>query len=72
MNKLVMLFIFLAAITACKPPQKFVNKEVSNTPMPGFNTEGSDAKAIQIADDVMKAMGGRYAWDMTQIGRAHV
>ena len=61
-----MLFIFLAAITACKPPQKFVNKEVPNTPMAGFNTEGSDAKAIQIADDVMKAMGGRYAWDMTR------
>ena len=66
MNKFIMLFIFLAAITACKPPQKFVNKEVPNSPMPGFNTEGSDAKAIQIADDVMKAMGGRYAWDMTR------
>ena len=66
MNKLFMLFIFLAAITACKPPQKFVNKEVPNAPMPGFNTEGSDTKAIQIADDVMKAMGGRYAWDMTR------
>jgi hypothetical protein len=29
----------------------------------GFNAEGSDQKAIDIADQVMQAMGGRKNWD---------
>ncbi|MEM6767329.1 MAG: hypothetical protein AAF655_20490 [Bacteroidota bacterium] len=32
----------------------------------GFNLEASDAKAIEIADEVMQAMGGRKAWDDTR------
>ncbi len=32
----------------------------------GFNLAGSDAKAIEIADNVMKAMGGRKNWDKTR------
>lgn len=32
----------------------------------GFQEEKSDAKAIQIADEVMKAMGGRKNWDETR------
>ncbi|HMP29821.1 MAG TPA: hypothetical protein PKD85_09480 [Saprospiraceae bacterium] len=32
----------------------------------GFDTANSDAKAIALADDVMKAMGGRKAWDRTR------
>ena len=35
----------------------------SNPAAPGFNADGSDAKAVAIADRVMKAMGGRRAWD---------
>ncbi|MFQ5599982.1 MAG: hypothetical protein ACE5G2_05445 [Candidatus Krumholzibacteriia bacterium] len=34
-----------------------------NPPMPGFRLEASDPRAIEIADDVMAAMGGRRAWD---------
>ena len=34
--------------------------------MEGFDTEGSDAQAITIADQVMEAMGGRAAWDSTR------
>ncbi len=33
----------------------------------GFMATASDAKAIQIADQVMMAMGGRKAWDDTRI-----
>lgn len=69
MNKLFLLLVFLTALWACQSSQKFVNKDVPNTPMPGFNTEGSDAKAIEIADGVMKAVGGRYAWDQTRFIR---
>ena len=37
-----------------------------NPPAEGFNLEGSDQKAIEIADNVMQAMGGRKAWDATR------
>ena len=66
MNKILIVIVLLGGLIACQSSQKFVNKDVPNTPMPGFNTAGSDAKAIAIADDVMKASGGRYAWDMTR------
>ena len=37
-----------------------------NPPAAGFNVKGSDAKAIEIADRAMAAMGGRKAWDETR------
>ena len=38
-----------------------------NPPAPGFDKVGSDARAVQIADAVMDAVGGRAAWDDTQL-----
>lgn len=38
----------------------------SNPAAPGFNMEASDERAMEIADMVMKAMGGRKAWDHTR------
>lgn len=40
-----------------------------NPPAPGFQLEASDAQAIEIADEVMQALGGRAAWDQTRIVR---
>jgi len=37
-----------------------------NPPAEGFDLEGSDAKAIELADSVMKAIGGRKSWDDTR------
>jgi len=37
----------------------------SNPPASGFDSPGSDPKAVAIADEVMQAMGGRDAWDAT-------
>lgn len=37
-----------------------------NPPAIGFNQAGSDPEAIALADSVMKAMGGRRAWDNTR------
>ena len=34
--------------------------------MPGFRAATSDARAIQVADQVMQALGGRPAWDATR------
>jgi len=38
----------------------------TNPPAPGFDVEGSDARAIEIADGVMEALGGRKNWDATR------
>ncbi|GAB3541010.1 hypothetical protein GCM10027443_39700 [Pontibacter brevis] len=37
-----------------------------NPPMEGFNMAASDPKAVQIADSVMAAQGGRKNWDDTR------
>jgi hypothetical protein len=37
-----------------------------NPPAKGFNAAGSDARAVEIADQVMVAMGGRENWDETR------
>lgn len=38
----------------------------ANPPMPDFDLAGSDARAMEIADEVMVALGGREAWDETR------
>lgn len=40
--------------------------ETSNPPMEGFNLTGSEPKAVQLADSVMEAQGGRQNWDQTR------
>ncbi|CCH54552.1 hypothetical protein BN8_03734 [Fibrisoma limi BUZ 3] len=39
----------------------------TNPAAPGFDLAGSDPRAVQIADQVMNAMGGRKAWDNTHL-----
>ena len=50
-------------VLACTPKQEAV---VTNPHLEGFDLEGSDQKAILIADQVMEAMGGRESWDNTR------
>ena len=57
-----LLFLFLLS---CKP-QAEEAAPIENPPAEGFNLEASDEKAIEIADAVMEALGGRKAWDETQ------
>ena len=38
-----------------------VAAQSDNPAMPGFDADASDAKAIEIADEVMEALGGRSA-----------
>ncbi|MCI5083234.1 MAG: hypothetical protein MRY78_16175 [Saprospiraceae bacterium] len=70
MFRLSLLLCTLLSFVACKETpssmpleEKLVN---DNPPMPGFDVENSDVKAIKIADEVMEAMGGRKAWDQTR------
>jgi hypothetical protein len=60
--KKITFFLAITLFFACS-----TSKMVEGNPAgAGFNTAGSDAKAIEIADNVMKAMGGRQAWDKTR------
>lgn len=43
-----------------------LNVSAQNPAAEGFDTAGSDVKAIEIADQVMAAMGGRKNWDKTR------
>ncbi|MBC7568887.1 MAG: hypothetical protein H7319_04025 [Spirosoma sp.] len=55
-----LLLLLLTYLASCTQPPK-------NPPAPGFDEAGSDARAIEIADQVMTAMGGREAWDNTRL-----
>lgn len=57
--RIAFLFACLLAMTACR-------HQVDNPPAPGFDLENSDPFAVQLADSVMEAMGGRKNWDRTR------
>jgi hypothetical protein len=57
-QRLIFLFTLIASLCwACTSTRNAAS---------GFDWKGSDAQAIQIADDVMNAMGGKQAWDETR------
>ena len=62
--------LMIAIWCSCSSPsnQQEESAEIpyGNLPAEGFNEANSDAKAIEIADQVMEAMGGRKAWDETR------
>ena len=60
MKHLIFLLLVLLSIPA------FAQQSDTNPPAPGFNVAASDAKAIEVADAVMQAMGGRQNWDATR------
>lgn len=67
MKYLFVLLVSLAILVSCNSKKE--NDQTASAPQivnpaaPGFNAEGSDQKAIDIADKVMLAMGGRKNWD---------
>ncbi|MFQ5447651.1 MAG: hypothetical protein ACE5FF_12030 [Saprospiraceae bacterium] len=57
----LLLFTFaLATLAACSVTRQ------ANPAAAGFDSTGSDAKAIEIAGEVMAALGGRKNWDATR------
>lgn len=69
-NYLFILFFIGIIVIACNSKQQEQAKKETtkqeNPPAAGFNAEASDQKAMDIADKVMKAMGGRNNWDKTR------
>lgn len=62
--KNIILLTCLAVLLSFSLSAQLAREE--NPPAAGFNLQESDAKAMQIADEVMKAMGGRQNWDNTR------
>ncbi len=62
MKKLSIFLLVFGFLAACSHK----TATIQNPPAIGFNSAGSEAKAITIADEVMQAMGGRQAWDDTR------
>lgn len=63
MNYVYTCLLLLLTATGLQPA--YAQRSSANPPAPGFDATGSDARAVQIADEVMNAMGGRKAWDET-------
>jgi hypothetical protein len=64
MLRCLLFFIGVSVFAACQAPKKTAVLDL-NPAAVGFNADNSDKKAIEIADAVMKAMGGRKNWDDT-------
>ena len=68
MKQLFVIVLFLSIFFNCV--KKHDNSgslfNGKNPPAEGFNLAGSDQRAIEIADKVMNAMGGRKNWDNTR------
>ena len=62
MRRIALLLGLLAP--ACHAPRATLDP---NPACAGFDAAGSDASAIALADEVMRAMGGRAAWDRTRV-----
>lgn len=59
--------LILALLTlACQQQNNSNIVSEANPPADGFNIEFSDPAAIELADSVMRAQGGRAAWDQTR------
>lgn len=69
MNKtlIVLLMASIAMLfSSCEQSDQGRSDNRNNPPAPGFDIEHSDPAAVELADSVMAAMGGRENWDNTR------
>ncbi len=64
MRALIVVFIGLTFLQACTPKEKTLSE--LNPAAEGFDLANSDPAAIQLADSIMAAIGGRENWDKTR------
>lgn len=60
--KPIYFFLLGLLLVACTQKEAPVERD-QNPAADGFNATGSDPAAIELADSIMHAMGGRKAWD---------
>lgn len=64
MKNLIIIAVSIIVLFACEIKKNNESKAVDDNPFAeGFDLAGSDDRAIEIADKVMLAMGGRKNWD---------
>src|SRR5688572_3473140 len=69
MNTKVILCYFAFAIllaVSCQQDNEEKDLHANNPPAPGFDLANSDPAAVELADSIMAAMGGRKNWDETR------
>ena len=69
MNKnLIFLLVasFAVLFSSCEQSDQDHSNNRANPPAPGFDMEHSDPAAVELADSIMAAMGGRENWDNTR------
>ena len=66
MKNLFTGFIVALVCWSCQPATESNNDPYYNPPAEGFNIENSDPAAIELADSIMMAVGGRKNWDATR------
>ena len=57
-------FLLACLLGACR--QGSAEYEGGNPPAPGFDVTHSDPAAVELADSIMEAVGGRQNWDNTR------
>ena len=66
MKTIITTFLVLFFVWACTTKPQVKSLAEQNPAMEGFDLTGSDPAAIQLADSIMHAMGGRENWDKTR------
>ncbi len=66
MKTLLPIFVFALLISACTPKETVKTLAELNPAAEGFDLVGSDPAAVELADSIMHAMGGRENWDKTR------
>ncbi len=66
MKYLLPVFFLLVLIWSCSSNEAAKSLAEQNPAADGFDLAGSDPAAIELADSIMHAMGGRESWDKTR------
>ena len=66
MKNAIYLVLFVSALWSCGQRQSDPETPFGNPAAEGFNLLESDPAAIELADSIMLAMGGRKNWDNTR------
>ena len=61
-----MVTMLILVVTGCQHENGEERTRGPNPPAPGFDLANSDPAAIELADSIMEAMGGRKNWEETR------
>lgn len=65
-TKIALAFLIVATLYACNKKGQESAISGTNPPAEGFDISNSDPAAVELADSIMAAMGGRANWDKTR------